>query len=69
MDTAVLTTPGWSASLLLAVGAMVAAFVLLLRWLAGLLVAVPQENREYRDPPPAYWRWIGLSGATPCCRR
>ena len=59
MDTAVLTTPGWSASLLLAVGAMVAAFVLLLRWLAGLLVAVPQENREYRDPPPAYWRWIG----------
>jgi tight adherence protein C len=26
--------------------------------MTGLVVAVPQERREYLDPPPAYWRWI-----------
>ena len=33
--------------------------MLLMWWIAGLVVAVPQENREYLDPPPAYWRCIG----------
>jgi tight adherence protein C len=33
--------------------------MLLLRWLAGLALAVPVENRDYLDPPPPYWRWIG----------
>jgi tight adherence protein C len=45
-------------TLLLALTALVAALMLLLRWLTGLVVAVPQERREYLDPPPVYWRRI-----------
>ncbi len=44
---------------LLAVGSVVAMSALLLGLLGRLLAAVPPESREYRDPPPAYWRWIG----------
>lgn len=51
--------PWGSARFLLAFGAAVAAFVLLLRWLASLMAEVPQENREYLDPSPGYWRCIG----------
>ncbi len=51
--------PSWPASLLLAALALVAALLLLMRWIAGVAVTVPQENRDYLDPPPTYWRWIG----------
>ena len=51
--------PPWPASLLITAVALVAALLLLMRWIAGVARAVPQENRDYLDPPPAYWRWIG----------
>jgi tight adherence protein C len=50
---------GWSASLLLALAALAAGIMLLMCWFAGLALTVPQENREYLDPPPAYWRLTG----------
>lgn len=49
----------WPASLVIAIAALVMALMLLLRWVAGVASGVPQENRDYLDPPPAYWRWIG----------
>jgi tight adherence protein C len=49
---------GLSASLLLAVGAVVATAALLIGWLKSLVAAVPMEDREYLDPPPAYWRYV-----------
>ena len=48
-----------SVRLMLAVGAFTAMAALLMSWLGALVAAVPRENREYLDPPPAYWRWIG----------
>ena len=51
-----LQAPG-SIHLVLAICAVVAMAGLLLWWFGRLLAAVPQENREYLDPPPAYWRW------------
>lgn len=50
--------PSLPPRLLVAAIALVAALLLLMRWIAGVAVAVPQENRDYLDPPPAYWRWI-----------
>jgi tight adherence protein C len=43
---------------LLAACAFVTMVALLLGWAGRLVRAVPQENREYLDPPPAFWRWI-----------
>ena len=59
MDTVIafMGTSG-SSHLLLALGAFVAMAALLMQWLGRLVAAVPQENREYLDPPPAYWRLI-----------
>lgn len=47
-----------SIQLVLAVCAVVAMAGLMMWWLCRLVAAVPQENREYLDPPPAYWRWV-----------
>ncbi len=44
---------------IVAVVAVVVAAGLLLWWIGRLLSSVPPENREYLDPPPAYWRCIG----------
>ena len=59
METVVIPLPEWPVRLVLAVGALVVALMLLMRWIAAVVVAVPQENREYLDPPPAYWRVTG----------
>jgi tight adherence protein C len=45
--------------LVVAVVAVVVAAGLLLWWISRLVSALPRENHEYLDPPPAYWRWIG----------
>lgn len=61
-STAGIAVTSWPPQLALAVCAVcavVAAAALLVWWLSRLVAAVPQENREYLDPPPAYWRWIG----------
>jgi len=58
-STVALLTDGPALSLLLAFCAVVAAAALLIGWMRSLVSAVPLENREYLDPPPAYWRCIG----------
>jgi tight adherence protein C len=63
MDDAIaVAAAGWSPDLLLALCALLGAAALLVWWLSSLVADVPQENREYLDPPPAYWRctaWLG----------
>jgi tight adherence protein C len=45
--------------LLVAAVALIAAFMLLVDWLAHVIAAVPPEDRAWRDPPPPWWRWTG----------
>jgi tight adherence protein C len=59
MQSTVAAASAWPASLVIATAALVLAVMLLLRWVAGVASDVPQENRDYLDPPPSYWRWIG----------
>jgi tight adherence protein C len=47
-----------SPDLLLAVCAVMATAALLIGWMRNLVAGVPLENREYLDPPPAYWRHV-----------
>lgn len=53
-----LASPG-STLLVLALAAFVAMAALLMGWLGRMVEAVPQENREYLDPPPVFWRMVG----------
>lgn len=59
MDSDALLAAGLSPDLLLAICAVVATAALLIGWMRSLVAAVPPENREYLDPPPAYWRYVG----------
>lgn len=58
MDADASLAAALSPDLLLAVCAVVAAAALLIGWMRNLVAAVPPENREYLDPPPAYWRHV-----------
>jgi tight adherence protein C len=58
-DGAALLLQGWPPQLVLAAIGVMAMIGLLVWWMSSLVAAVPQEDREYLDPPPVYWRVIG----------